>query len=383
MFRLLLIVGILFGGTEVLSAPNPTTNDLKQVEAQLLRERLTQKESERKAAVLNKEVQSVQGQLVSAAKKIQSHEDRLSLLEQKKIELEERQAHLEQRLNLSNKQLTRIMKGMQTLALRPTELLIFQKKTPVDMFRSRNLMRYSLPVIGQMRDQTKADLAELSSVRQEISQKMQDIQKTYMDLKDESEQMNRLLQQKQLMQIQYTAYYNDSKKKAEALAAKARDLKDLLQKLEKQRREAKKKRPPKASAKPVLAGAFAKTYSHLSWPVSGTITQHFGDQTASGVHAKGLTLKTRPKATITTPYDGTVLFAGPFQNYGQLMIIDHGDEYLTVLSGFGSMDVSVGQEVLAGEPIGAMSQNNTNLYLEMRYRGQAIDPEPWFKKGGR
>ena len=174
MFRLLLIVGILFGGTEVLSAPNPTTNDLRQVEAQLRRERLTQKESERKAAVLNKEVQSVQGQLVSAAKKIQSHEDRLSLLEQKKIELEERQAHLEQRLNLSNKQLARIMKGMQTLALRPTELLIFQKKTPVDMFRSRNLMRYSLPVIGQMRDQTKADLAELSSVRQEISQKMQD-----------------------------------------------------------------------------------------------------------------------------------------------------------------------------------------------------------------
>jgi hypothetical protein len=98
------------------------------------------------------------------------------------------------------------------------------------------------------------------------------IQKTYTDLKDESEQMNRLLQQKQLMQIQYTAYYNESKQKAEALAAKARDLKDLLQKLEKQRREAKKKRPPKVSAKPVLAGEFAKTYGRLSWPVSASIT---------------------------------------------------------------------------------------------------------------
>ncbi len=383
MIRLLLIVGILFGGTFVWSAPAPTTNDLKQVEDQLRRERLTQKESERKAAVLNKEVQSVQGQLVSTAQKIQSHENRLSLLEQRKIELEKQQLHLEERLNLSNRQLARIMKGLQTLALRPTELLIFQKKTPVDMFRSRNLMRFSLPVIGQMRDQTRSDLAQLSSVRQEIAQKMMDIQKTYTDLKDESEQMNRLLQQKQLMQIQYTAYYNDSKKKAEALAAKARDLKDLLQKLEKQQREAKKKQPPKISAKPMLAGEFSKAYSRLSWPVSGRVTQHFGDQTASGVHAKGLTLKTRPNATITTPYDGTVLFAGPFQNYGQLMIIDHGDEYLTVLSGFGSMDVSVGQEVLAGEPIGFMAQNNTNLYLEMRYRGQAIDPEPWFKKGGR
>ena len=102
-----------------------------------------------------------------------------------------------------------------------------------------------------------------------------------------------------------------------------------------------------------------------------------------GVHAKGITLKTRANARVTTPYDGTVLFAGPFQNYGQLVIIDHGDEYLSVLSGFGGMDVAVGQEVLAGEPIGSMGQSNTNLYLEMRYRGQAIDPEPWFKKGGK
>ena len=75
------------------------------------------------------------------------------------------------------------------------------------MFRSRNLMKYSLPVIGQVRDQTRSDLAELSGVRQEISQKMTDIQKTYTNLKDQTDQMNRLLLQKKLMQAQYTAYY--------------------------------------------------------------------------------------------------------------------------------------------------------------------------------
>ncbi len=361
----------------------PTPSDLREVEAQLRQERLTQKESERKASLLTKEVQTVQGQLVSTAKQIQSHEDRLSLLEQKKVELEERKKHLEQRLNLSNKQMARIMKGLQTLALRPTELLIFQTKTPVNMFRSRNLMKYSLPVIGQVRDQTLADLTELSHIRQEIFQKMTDIQVTYTNLKDKTDQMNRLLLQKKLMQAQYTAYYNESKKKAEALAAKAQDLKDLLQKLEKEKREAKQRQPSKASAKPVLAGDFSKAYGHLAWPVSGQLTQKYGDQSASGVHAKGIILKTRPLAQITSVYDGTILFAGPFQNYGQLLIIDHGDEYLTVLAGLGHMDVTVGQEVLAGEPIGAMSDSYTDLYLEMRYRGQAIDPEPWFKKGGK
>ena len=381
MKKLLLGVSILLMGFSVMAEPTP--NDLRQLEDQLRQERLAQKETERKAALLTKEVQSVQGQLVSTAKQIQSHEGRLSLLEQKKIELEARKKYLEQRLNLSNKQLTRIMKGLQTLALRPTELLIFQVKTPVDMFRSRNLMQYSLPIIGQVRDQTRADLAELSDIRQDIFQKMTDIQKTYTNLKDQTDQMNRLLLQKKLMQAQYTAYYNESKKKAEALAAKARDLKDLLQKLEKEKREAEQKRPPKASVKPIAEGGFAKTYGHLAWPVSGKLTQKYGDQSASGVHTKGIILKTRGKAQITAPSDGTVLFAGPFQNYGQLLIIDHGDEYLTVLAGLGRMDVTVGQEVLAGEPVGAMSDTYTDLYLEMRYRGQAIDPEPWFKKGGK
>ena len=382
MKKALLIVGCLCWGAQVFAASQPTTNDLREVEAQLRQERLTQKETERKAAVLTKEVESVQGQLVSTARQIQSHEGQLSKLEQEKKEKEERKKHLEERLNLSNKKLARIMKGLQTLALRPTELLIFQTKTPVDMFRSRNLMQYSLPFIGQVRDQTRADLAKLSQMRQDIAQKMIDIQATYSNLKDKKEQIDRLLIQKKLMQAQYTAYYNESKKKAEALAAKAQDLKDLLQKLEKEKREAAQKRPPKAITKPVSDVSFDKTYGHLAWPVSGKITQKYGDQSASGVHTKGIILKTRAQARITSPYDGTVLFAGPFQNYGQLLIIDHGDEYLTVLAGLGQMDVTVGQEVLAGEPVGSMSDSYTDLYLEMRYRGQAIDPEPWFKKGG-
>ena len=108
MKQFLIGAGVLLLGVSVMA--EPTHNDLREVEAQLRQERLAQKESERKAAVLTQEVKSVQGKLVTTAKQIQSHEGRLSLLEQKKVELEARRKHLEQRLNLSNKQLARIMK---------------------------------------------------------------------------------------------------------------------------------------------------------------------------------------------------------------------------------------------------------------------------------
>ena len=63
---------------------------------------------------------------------------------------------------------------------------------------------------------------------------------------------------------------------------------------------------------------------------------------------------------------------------GHFKTIDHGDNYLTVMAGMDRIEASVGQQLLAGEPIGYMKRNYTNLYLELRHSGQAIDPRPWF-----
>ena len=76
------------------------------------------------------------------------------------------------------------------------------------------------------------------------------------------------------------------------------------------------------------------------------------------------------------------MFAGPFQNYGRLLIVDHGDEYMTVLAGMEQINASVGQELLGGEPVGAMGNVYKDLYLEVRHQGMPEDPEPWFKRKG-
>ena len=127
------------------------------------------------------------------------------------------------------------------------------------------------------------------------------------------------------------------------------------------------------------SGALGKAKGSLALPAQGKITQNFGDTTgASQSHAKGMIITTRKGAQVTAPFDGTVLFAGPFQNYGQLVIIDHGDNYLTVLSGMDTISTTFGSQLLTGEPIGHMSTDYVNLYLEVRQNGQAVNPRPWF-----
>ena len=384
-------------------AAAPTQADLRRIEQQIQAERASQKENQRKAVELSGEVRTVQNQMVKLARSIQEKEETLSALEKKQEQSQARQAELEKRLAMSDQQLVRVVTGMQTLALRPPELLLFQASAPLNMLRSRMMMQYSLPVIGGVNRQTRSDLAELSQLRSSLQQQIVQIKAATTQLSERSAQMDKLYQQKSLLQAQYKASQDQASKRVQALAAQASDLKDLLAKLaaEKKRQEEQMRATQSAvqyigQSRPSFRmpatgtalvsqskpGSFAKVYGQLLYPIRGNIVQSFGDTTIAGAHTRGMTLRGRPRAQVVAPSDGTVLFAGPFKNYGQLLILDNGDNYLTLLAGMARIDTNVGQTVLAGEPIGQMKDGNPDLYIEIRKDGQPVDPAPWFVSRG-
>ncbi len=371
---LVLALSLMIGSAAVAA---PTAKDLAKIEAQIKQAKQQQAENQRKSQALDKEVKNVQKEMVSLAKSVRKHEDQLSLLEQKKKELQNQQDELEQKLSLSSLQMAKIMQGMQTLALRPSEILLIQAKTPIQMLRSHRLMQYSFPIVGGIQQQTQEDLNALSQVKMDLQTKISAIKTTTAELSDKNEQMEKLAQQKKVLQAQYASSYEKSKAKVEKLAKEAKSLKDLLASIEKEQQ--KKRAKAKTTTRGFGTGAFARARGSLPLPAQGRITQNFGDTTgASQSHAKGMVVTTRKLAQVAAPFDGTVLFAGPFQNYGKLVIIDHGDNYLTVLAGMDTITTSVGSQLLTGEPIGKMGTGYTSLYIEVRQNGQAINPRPWF-----
>ena len=138
-----------------------------------------------------------------------------------------------------------------------------------------------------------------------------------------------------------------------------------------------------AAALPAAGGApgsFAEAKGRLPFPAAGRIEVRFGQPRSDGSLSQGLVLDTREGAQVITPYDGEVVYAGPFRDYGQLLIIAHGGGYHSVLAGFAKIDATVGQWVLAGEPVGVVGSGpggKATLYVEFRHDGQPIDPMPW------
>ena len=134
-----------------------------------------------------------------------------------------------------------------------------------------------------------------------------------------------------------------------------------------------------ALPRPVIS--FSQSRGKLPLPARGRIIGRFGSAVeAAGLSLKGIRMTTAAGTQVVAPFDGKVVFAGEFRDYGLLLIISLGEEYHLLLSGMSRVYGIVGQHVLAGEPVGEMGsidEASPTLYVELRRGGKPINPLPW------
>ncbi len=137
---------------------------------------------------------------------------------------------------------------------------------------------------------------------------------------------------------------------------------------------------------------FPQTRGRLPMPVAGRQVLGFKEKNQFGRLSPGVVIETRHGATVTSPADGWIVYAGEFRSYGQVLIINAGGGYHVLLANLARVDVEVGRFVLMAEPVGAMSSNVVGnskqklpiLYVEFRNKdGQSFDPTPWWAEGSK
>jgi septal ring factor EnvC (AmiA/AmiB activator) len=397
-------------------APTPTPDELNAIQKQIDQSKAQQEELKAKAAQLDKEIADLQAEAVKAAHDVQDTESRVTELEDTLAALSDEEQEKSVALETERGKLTRAVLALQRLSTQPREAMLFSSETPIDAARTARLLGLITPELDARARSLQSDLNELHEMRQQMAQERDELAAAVTKLAKENDRLSDLIRKKGQVQKSTLAESASAQSKLEKLAGQAKNLQDLIDRLNKAKAEtgpvaaAEPSGQQMASAAPVNAAPNAgqrmqqpasfrnfpdpgaiDAKNPIFAPARGRILTHFGDPTDTGGQSKGLVLETRPGAQIVAPFDGRIAFEGPFRSYGQILIIEHGGGYHTVLSGLDRLDAVVGQWLLAGEPVGSMApvgapqgtgdvsaNGRPKLYLELRRNGQPVDPVPWF-----
>ncbi len=137
-----------------------------------------------------------------------------------------------------------------------------------------------------------------------------------------------------------------------------------------------------AADEPPDGGAFAQLRGQLRLPVRGALVGRYGaPRGTSGATWKGVFIQTEAGAEVHAVAAGKVVFADDLRGFGNLVIVDHGDQYLSIYGNNQSLSKRSGDAVRAGDVIARAGNSGadekTGLYFELRHRGQPFDPTNW------
>jgi murein hydrolase activator len=394
----------------------PPVKDLDAIQKQIEKSKAQQEELKAKAAQLDKEIADLQAAAVKAAHDVQETESRVTELEDTLAALSDEEKEKTAALEAERGRLTQAVIALQRLSTQPREALLFSSEAPIDAARTTRLLAIITPELDARARALQSDLNELQEMREHMAHERDELAGAVTKLAKENGRLSGLIGKKAQAQKSTLAESASAQSKLEKLAGQAKNLQDLVDRLKKAEAETGPAAPPETATEQLAAlapGAVPKATGQrmkqpadfrnfpdadridsrnvVFTPARGHILTKFGGPTDTGGPSKGLVLETRTGAQIVAPFDGKIVFQGPFRSYGQILIIEHGGGYHTVLAGLDRVDAVVGQWLLAGEPVGSMAAagapqgigdlspaGRPKLYLELRRNGQPIDPVPWF-----
>ncbi|MFT7414147.1 MAG: septal ring factor EnvC (AmiA/AmiB activator) [Methylophagaceae bacterium] len=158
-----------------------------------------------------------------------------------------------------------------------------------------------------------------------------------------------------------------------------------LNKAKKREMNKPKKQDSPTSSPPNKQQAFAKNVGALVWPVKGKLLAHYGSPRNLGkLTWQGIMIAATSGDDVVSAAAGRVVFADWLRGFGLLLIIDHGDQYMTLYGNNESLLKQVGDEVEAGDLIAQSGENDVRqqagLYFEIRYKGSPTNPVKWLRK---
>jgi septal ring factor EnvC (AmiA/AmiB activator) len=323
--------------------------------------------------------------LASAAKAVRQTDTELAAKQQQLDQLEQQRTTLQQNLDRQHAAIADLLRATYALGQGSDLRLLLGDEDVARISRALVYSKYFQQDRVQRVQQLMADLARLQDLESTIATEQQALQATKAQREQQAKTLAQQRAAQQKLAAETDAQYKDQGERLAALKQNAQSLNNLVDKLQKaidqaareaaaREAAAAKKRPGHKPPPPLeVGGASANIRGNLPWPASGVVNSY----------GSGVLIKAAGGSEIHAVARGRVIYAGFLRGYGMLVIIDHGNGWMSMYGNNETMLHGVGDQVEAGTAIGTASPPtgvNTGVYFELRKGGQPVDPRSWLSQ---
>lgn len=397
-FASVLMFSILLLQTNVVWSAKPTTQaqaaaqkkKLEAIQAQIKKLSEDQKLLEQQRAEANKSVREMDSKVAEASKLARKSQQQLKAQQSQLQILESEKLALETKLEKQKKTLALLIRSAYTVGKSPTlELALAQDKIG-DSARALAYHRYFQADQKAQLDAISKQLQELAAMTEKVRAQQQQFEQAKLVQEKNLSALSIQRKERDQALAKVDSQYRDKKTRLTALGRDEKNLNALLDKLNKliaQRPQRPVQTTPRGGKK-IVGRAPGKVFTNVPMgpmrlPVHGNVLAGFGGSMPDGHRSNGLLIAGTVGSEIRAVAAGRVAYADWLKGYGLLLIVDHGNGWMSLYAFNDSLLKNVGDSVKVNDAVATLGrsggQASPALYFELRQNGQPKDPRVWLK----
>ncbi|GAB3379744.1 peptidoglycan DD-metalloendopeptidase family protein [Lysobacter fragariae] len=326
------------------------------------------------------------------------------------VQLRAQRAAMESTMAARREELARLLRASYAQGEAAPLKALLARDRVADATRVLTYQRYVQNDRAARIAQLRAQLQELDAVETSIVARQTDLDRARTAQRQQLDQLELDRRSRAVLVAQLDERYQDRRTREQALGRDAQGLESLLKQLraaaaraeaqrraaaakaerEARRRAASGTRDPARNAgnstsrTPVIASAPPPQVGGLGWPLSGALLAGFGGTMPDGRASSGLLIAANAGAPVKAVADGTVVYAQWMTGYGLLLIVDHGNGYMSLYAHNDALLRNAGDAVHRGDAVATVGSSGGHgrpaLYFELRRNGQPVNPNTWLRR---
>ncbi|GFZ91515.1 murein hydrolase activator EnvC family protein [Dyella caseinilytica] len=316
--------------------------------------------------------------VASAAKAVRDTDTQIAAKQQELDQLQTQRNTLSQSLDSQRAAIADLLRATYAIGQGSDMRLLLGDEDIARIARSLAYSKYFQQDRVQKVQDLMTQLTKLQDLETQITAEQQALQATRAQRAQQASTLEQQRKSQQQMASQIDAQYKNQAQKLAAMKQNEQSLDDLLVKLQKAIDEAAREAERRARANPTVPSggpskALANIRGNLPWPAVGPV-HTFGN---------GVLIASPRGSEVHAVASGRVVYAHFMRGYGQLIILSHGNGWLSMYGNNETLLHGVGDDVAAGEALGTamLSTSDSNgVYFELRHNGQPVDPRSWLSQ---